>query len=134
MVPLILVSDDERHIRAVVASKLRAAGYEVMEAEDGAEALAMATERPPDAVVTDLQMPTMSGLEFCQAMKAEPSCADVPAILLTARGYILSEEELARTNIRAVMGKPFSAREVVERVRALLEPGGEYREGLGEAA
>ncbi len=135
--PLILVADDERHIRAVVASKLRTAGYEVMEAGDGAEAFALATATPPDAVVTDLQMPEMSGIELCMALKAEPSCAQVPCLLLTARGYILNDDQVARTNIRMVMSKPFSAREVIERVASFLgaAPTAEtYREGLGEAA
>lgn len=134
--PLILVADDEHHIRSVVATKLRAAGYEVLEAADGQEALELAQATPPDAVVTDLQMPLMSGIELCLALRADPGCTNVPAILLTARGYILDEGQLALTNIRHLMGKPFSAREVLARVQELTggAPAAERPEGLGEAA
>lgn len=116
----IIVADDETHIRAVVASKLRANGYEVREACDGEEALQLALERTPDLVVSDLQMPCMSGFDLCMALKLEPGTSHVPAILLTARGYILDEQQLTKTNIRLLMSKPFSAKEVLKNVQDLL--------------
>jgi DNA-binding response OmpR family regulator len=119
-VPLVLVADDEHHIRAIIAAKLRSAGMEVVEARDGEEALALARERTPAVVVTDLQMPGMSGLEFCLRMKAEAATSRVPAIMLTARGHILEDGVVGRTNIREVMSKPFGARELVRRVEAVL--------------
>ncbi len=133
--PLILVADDEHHIRSVVAAKLRGSGFEVIEAADGEEALELARATPPDVVVTDLQMPVMSGLELCLALKALPACADTPALLLTARGYILDDGQIALTNIRRLMSKPFSAREVlayVQELAGVITPARE--EGLGEAA
>ncbi|MGD9689887.1 MAG: two-component system response regulator [Phycisphaerales bacterium] len=116
----IIVADDEHHIRTVVASKLRASGFRVREAADGEEALQLALEEVPDAVVTDLQMPMMSGMELAMALKLDPSTAHVPAVLLTARGYVVTDEQLARTNIRHLMSKPFSAREVLARVQDIL--------------
>lgn len=116
----VLVADDEAHIRAVVVAKLRSAGLFVTEACDGAEALELAEASPPDMIVTDLQMPRMSGLELCQALRRAERTRHVPALLLTARGYILSEEEIALTSIREVMSKPFSARELVGRVMNIL--------------
>jgi CheY-like chemotaxis protein len=120
---LVLVADDEAHIRMVVADKLRSLGYEVLEAPDGEEALELATTHKPDAVVTDLQMPFMNGLELCTRLRELPETAGAKAILLTARGHILSDEQLSKTIIREVMSKPFSAREVAAKLQALLSSG-----------
>jgi CheY-like chemotaxis protein len=117
----IVVADDELHIRAVLSAKLRSAGYEVVEARDGGEAWELATGPVrPVMVVTDLQMPTMGGVELCTRLKADPRTAATPALLITARGYILKDEQLAATNIRGVLSKPFSAREVLRQVEAIL--------------
>lgn len=122
--PLILIADDETHILRIVSLKLRNAGYEVITAEDGEQALALVRERRPDLLVTDYQMPYLTGLELCVKLRCDPETAELPAMLLTARGSSLSGHELARTNIREVMSKPFSPREVLTRVEALLTPEG----------
>ena len=119
---LILVVDDEAHILHVVSLKLRNAGFEVVTANDGEEALDLAMQVHPDLVITDFQMPFMSGLELCQRMKATQATSDVPAIMLTARGFSLTEDDLARTNIAGVLSKPFSPREVLMRVQQLIQP------------
>lgn len=118
--PLILVADDEAHIRSVVCTRLASAGYRTIEVRDGEEALAAAKTQCPDLVITDLQMPYLTGLEFCQALRSDPRTHDIPVIMLTARGYRLAPDDLARTSIRQVMSKPFSAREVLLRVQQLL--------------
>lgn len=123
----ILVADDEHHIRAVVVTKLRQQGYDVREAAHGEEALEMILAHPPMLVVTDLQMPVMSGLQLCQALRADPRTADIPVVLVTARGHLLHEEDLGATNVARVISKPFSARELVAVVGAILAgrvPGG----------
>lgn len=118
----ILVCDDEAHILRVVAAKLRNAGYEVLTAEDGAEALAVARSRTPDLVITDFQMPSMTGQALCVQLRQDARTASVPAIMLTARGFCVSSDELAGTNIQAVLAKPFSPREVLATVKRVLEP------------
>lgn len=118
--PLILVADDEAHIVHVVTLKLRNAGYDVITAADGQEALELAQQKQPDLVITDYQMPLLSGLELCAQLRAEPETADIPALMLTARGFSLNEEDLARTNIADVISKPFSPREILTRVQDLL--------------
>lgn len=118
--PLILAVDDETHILHVVSLKLRNAGYDVITAEDGEEALALALERRPDLIITDFQMPFMTGLELCIQLKQQPATAQLPALMLTARGFNLGEEDMARTNIAAVLSKPFSPREVLGRVHELI--------------
>lgn len=118
--PMILVADDEAHIRSVVCAKLASAGYRTIEVQDGEEALAAVRSQKPDLIVTDLQMPYVTGLELCKALAADPATASIPVIMLTARGYRLEAGDLAGTSIRHVMSKPFSAREVLQRVQALL--------------
>ncbi len=119
--PVILAVDDEAHILHVVSLKLKNAGYEVLTAQDGEEGLAMAIERRPNLVITDYQMPFMTGLELCLKLKEHEATADVPALMLTARGFSLSQEDLERTNIGGVLSKPFSPREVLARVGELLD-------------
>ncbi len=117
----VLVCDDEPHILHVVSAKLRNAGYEVITAEDGAEAFELAKAHLPDLVFTDLQMPLLSGLELCAKMRGDPATNGIPAVMLTARGFSLGAQELADTNIRKVLVKPFSPREVLSTARQILE-------------
>lgn len=123
---LVLLADDEPHITLVVSRKLRSAGLEVLTADDGEEALELALERVPALVVTDLQMPYMTGIDLARALKDNPETGGTPVIMLTARGYVLDPAQLESTNIRFVMSKPFSAREILEKVFELLPdaPGG----------
>lgn len=120
----ILLVDDEAHIVHVVSMKLRNAGYEVITASDGEEAFDAALVRHPHMVITDLQMPVMSGLDLCAKLKTTPQTAAIPALMLTARGFNLNASDLARTNIRGVLSKPFSPREVLEKVVAVLNDNG----------
>lgn len=120
---LALVVDDEAHITHVVTLKLKNAGFEVVTASDGEEAFEVACREIPSIIVSDLQMPYMSGVELCKALKANPPTSKIPAILVTARGHALSAEDLADTNIREVMSKPFSPREVLAKVESILAEG-----------
>lgn len=118
--PLALVVDDEAHITHVVSLKLRNAGFEIITASDGEEALEIALQRKPDIIISDLQMPYMSGLELSQNLAANPATANIPTILLTARGHALSQADLANTTIKEVLSKPFSPREVLSKADRLL--------------
>jgi CheY-like chemotaxis protein len=118
----VLLADDEAHITCVVAGKLRGAGFTVITARDGEEALELCRRHAPALVITDLQMPRMSGVELARTLRETPSLAHTPVVLLTARGYIAEADDLARTNIVRQMSKPFSAREVVRMVQELLVP------------
>ena len=116
----VLVVDDEAHIRHVVSMKLRNAGYEVTTATDGEEALDVCISEVPDLIITDYQMPIMSGLELCRELRQTDRCRSIPAIMLTARGFDISAEEMAEVGIAAVLAKPFSPREVLEQVSQRL--------------
>jgi two-component system, OmpR family, response regulator ResD len=113
----ILVVDDERSIREVLAQYLKAAGFAVIEAADGAAALTLAAASPPDLVVLDLMLPGIDGMEVCRRLRAEGT---IPILMLTARTE--EEDKLAGFGIGAddYVTKPFSPREVVVRVQALL--------------
>jgi two-component system phosphate regulon response regulator PhoB len=116
----VLIADDEPHMTYILAFKLERAGVEVVIAGDGEEAYALACEHRPDLVISDYQMPRMGGLELCRQLKANPSTTRIPVILVTARGHQIGPAELAQTNIRHVMGKPFSAIELLGRVEEVL--------------
>ncbi len=104
----------------MIAAKLTGNGLSVKQGRTGAEGLALALERPPTLIITDLQMPLMSGLEMAQRLKANPITAHVPVLMLTARGYTLTPGELALTNIREVVAKPFGVKQLMERVASLV--------------
>lgn len=116
----ILIVDDESHILHVLSLKLGKAGYEVLTAVDGEEGLHMARESKPDLVITDIQMPYMTGLELSRELADDEATADIPVLILTARGYALSSEDLETSNIREVLSKPFSPRLLIELVSSTL--------------
>jgi DNA-binding response OmpR family regulator len=116
----IVVADDEAHILHVVSLKLRNAGFEVFTAVDGEEALELVHSEMPDLLITDLQMPVMSGLELCKALRSEEATRDIPTIMLTARGFDVDEAEIAEAKVSVLMAKPFSPREILEKVNSLL--------------
>ncbi len=116
----ILVVDDETYIQHVVHLKLSNAGYEVLTASDGEEGLQMATEEQPDLIITDYQMPFLTGLEMCQRLQQNPATASIPVIMLTARGFALDDADLRSVNILKCLGKPFSPRELVACVGAAV--------------
>lgn len=116
----ILIADDETHILNVLCIKLRNAGFTVLTAEDGGDAADLAASELPDLVITDYQMPILSGIELCARLRADPATRDIPVILLTARGFAVSEQDMRAGNIRKVMAKPFSPREILAIVNELL--------------
>jgi DNA-binding response OmpR family regulator len=117
---LILVADDDEDILVLVETVLERAGYEVVVTRDGAQAMAAALERRPDLAVLDLAMPELDGLEVLRRLRADSSTNDVPVLLLSARAQ---EEDVKRgfdTGADGYVQKPFSPRELCDRVAALL--------------
>lgn len=117
----VLVVDDEIHIVQVVAIKLRNNGFEVLTAENGAQALEIACEQIPDLVITDYQMPLMTGVEFIENLREHPGASEIPVIMLTARGFAIDEEKKNALNISMCLSKPFSPREVLQSVQDVLK-------------
>jgi len=119
MAPRILVADDEAPIANVVAMKLRNAGMEVVVALDGVEAYERARADRPDLIVTDLQMPGMSGLELVARLTAELGIR-IPTLLLTAKGFELTGESVRDLPVCRIISKPFSPRELLASVQEAL--------------
>lgn len=123
----ILIADDDPHIRQVVRFAIEKAGYLVVEAKDGAEALTRFAESSPDLIILDVMMPELDGTEVCRRLRAE---SDVPVVFLSSR-----DEEIDRV-LGLEMGgddymtKPFSPRELLARIKAVLRRvDGEVRAG-----
>jgi len=116
----ILICDDEAHILHVVSFKLRNAGFNVLTAQDGEEAMDVVQSQHVDLIITDYQMPGFTGLEVARKVHCEESRRNMPVILLTAHGLALDSLELSQSGISACLSKPFSPREVLGRVNELL--------------
>jgi CheY-like chemotaxis protein len=117
----ILAVDDETHIRHIVSLKLKNAGYAVLTAKDAEEALEIAAAGPIDLLITDFQMPGLSGLELARRIHAEPGRRTLPTMLLTAHGLALEQVEMAQAGITCHLSKPFSPRDLLEKVQQILE-------------
>jgi DNA-binding response OmpR family regulator len=117
---VILVADDDRDIRDLVSFRLQREGYRTVTAEDGVQALDGVRAETPDLVVLDVMMPGLSGLDVTAALRADARYASLPIILLTAR---VQESDVALgfdSGADDYMIKPFSPRELVSRVQAVL--------------
>lgn len=120
----ILLCDDEIHILRAAEFKFKRAGYEVALASDGQEGWERILEQMPDIVVTDCQMPRLSGLGLAERIKDNPATCHLPVIMLSGKGFELSEQEIReKYGIRSLVGKPFSPRELFQIAESLL--GGE---------
>ncbi len=118
----VLLCDDEVTILRAGAIKLVRAGYAVEEAFDGEEAWTKILANPPDVLVTDLQMPRLTGLELIARVRSHPQLAAVRIVLLTAKGYELPCEELRQKwSIDRILDKPFSPRELLQLVERLTQ-------------
>jgi DNA-binding response OmpR family regulator len=117
----VLVIDDGADIRELVAFKLRRLGYEVEAAPDGEAGLAAAMQTTPDVVLLDVMMPKMSGLDVLRELRARDETATTPIILLTAKAHEAHIVHGFALGADDHVTKPFSPRELVSRVQALLD-------------
>jgi CheY-like chemotaxis protein len=116
----VLVVDDEIHIVHVVAIKLRNNGYEVISASNGAEAFDLACSEEPDIIVTDFQMPVMTGLELIERIRQNEATKDTPVILLTARSFAIEDQQKEDLQIAECLSKPFSPKELLRSIEDVL--------------
>ncbi len=116
----VLIVDDEIHIVHVVAIKLRNNDYEVISADNGAEAFELARREKPDIIVTDFQMPVMTGLELVEKIRQCDAIKDVPVIMLTARNFAIEEQQQEDLQISQCLSKPFSPKELLETIEDIL--------------
>ncbi|HEY2028564.1 MAG TPA: response regulator [Myxococcales bacterium] len=136
MRPRVLLIDDEPDIVRVLDFALQQAGFDVDSAPDAATGLLRIREQQPDAVLLDLMLPDLSGTEVCRQLKSSPKTRSLPVIMLTARGDEVDRVVGFELGADDYIVKPFSVREVVLRVRAVLRRGApgegqEKRDRLG---
>jgi two-component system, OmpR family, alkaline phosphatase synthesis response regulator PhoP len=128
----ILAVDDEVFIRRLIEVNLQRAGYRVTTANDGQEALERIREERPDALVLDVMMPRMDGFELLQRLKADPTTAGIPVLMLTARAQDADIFKGWQEGVHCYLTKPFNPLELLTFVRRILDaeegpPSGRYQ-------
>lgn len=118
----ILIVDDEKNIAISVDYLLRREGYAVSVAHDGEEGLGLIRSKRPDLVLLDIMMPKLNGFQVCEAVRQDPALAGIRIIMLTAKGRDAEKEKGLALGADAYITKPFSTRELVSQVKALLAP------------
>jgi DNA-binding response OmpR family regulator len=120
MAPLIMVVDDEESVRMVVSFTLEKAGYRVIDADCGDEALNAVEDNPPDLILLDLMMPNIDGWEVLQLLKSNPKTEGIPVCLLTAKGDIRNKMYALQQGAVDYITKPFKREELLEKVKTIV--------------
>lgn len=128
----ILIIDDEQHIVELLRFNLESNGYEVLDASDGREGLEKAVETLPDLILLDLMLPSIDGIEVCRQLRKDQSTEDIPIIMLTAKSE--ETDKIIGLEIGAddYMTKPFSVRELLARVKAVLRRKSDTKDKLAD--
>ena len=117
----VLLCDDEIHILRASEFKFRRAGYDVICASDGQDALEKIQDRCPNVIITDCQMPRLDGFGLIEKLRENEATRDLPILMLTAKGFEKGHLETAdRLGVAQVVPKPFSPRQLLELVEELL--------------
>ena len=116
----ILVVDDEMHILRIVRYKLESAGYEVLTALNGADALKIAREEKPALIFLDIMMPGINGYEVCSELKNDSATKDIIIIMLTAKAQEADKIKGLEVGVDEYITKPFSPQDLLDRARDLL--------------
>jgi CheY-like chemotaxis protein len=117
----ILIAEDEPDIRNLITFTLRFAGHEVAAAQNGVEALELATAVMPDLILMDVRMPRMDGYEACKRIKADEKIQHIPVVFLSAKGQEAEVQTGLKAGAEEYILKPFSPDELTDRVKALID-------------
>lgn len=117
----VLVAEDEPDIRQLIAYSLQFAGFVVVQAINGQDAIEKATEEQPDLILLDVRMPKMNGYEACAVLKAQNSTRDIPVVFLSARGQEAEIKHGLELGAEEYFLKPFAPDDLYKRVTTLLE-------------
>ena len=120
----ILIVDDEAPIREMIVVALEMAGYDCLEAENSQQAHALVVDRRPDLILLDWMLPGASGIELARRLKREDATASVPIIMLTAKAEEDNKIQGLEVGADDYITKPFSPRELVARLKAVLRRAG----------
>jgi DNA-binding response OmpR family regulator len=116
----VLIAEDEPHIVESLSFLLGREGFDVSSAADGEAAFSRLEEDPPDLMILDVMLPRLNGFEVLRRVRADPRLKNLPVIMLTAKGQHQDRQRAEDIGADAFITKPFSNREVVDRVRALV--------------
>lgn len=116
----ILVAEDERDIRELIAFTLRFAGFEVALASNGAEAVEKALQEPPDLILMDVRMPRMTGYDACRLLKEQVATRDIPVVFLSAKGQESEIHQGLAMGATEYILKPFAPDELTQKVKQIL--------------
>lgn len=116
----IVVGEDELHVLRVLSVRLREAGYDVLAAADGEKFFELAQIERPDLLISDVQMPHLSGLEACQRLRQMPGTAGIPTIMITPAGFQLCSRALHNAGVNLCLNKPFGKSELLGAVDDVL--------------
>ncbi|RLA15094.1 MAG: two-component system response regulator [Gammaproteobacteria bacterium] len=116
----VLIVDDEEYIVTSLEYVVKSAGYEVVIAYDGEQAMEKVTATVPDLLILDVMMPKLDGFEVCEKIRANPLWKSIRIIMLTAKGRDSEREKGMSLGADAYMTKPFSTRDILKRVEELL--------------
>lgn len=116
----ILIAEDERDIRDLVAFTLRFAGYEVFAAANGEEAVQLAPQVNPDLILMDVRMPRMTGYEACRILKLNPDLKDIPIVFLSAKGQEAEIQQGLEAGAEEYLLKPFAPDQLTSHVKNIL--------------
>jgi len=117
----ILVAEDEPDIRGLIVFSLQYAGFEVVEAANGQDAVDKAMASEPDLILLDVRMPKMTGYEACKVLKAEPATRGIPVVFLSARGQEAEIKHGLELGAEEYILKPFAPDELYRRVESILQ-------------
>ena len=117
----VLLVDDERDLVETLEFRLRAAGFEVITAFDGLEALQKAREQRPDLMITDVMLPKMDGYQVCRMLKFSAEFQELPVVMLTARGQDADKQIGRDVGADLYITKPFDGGELIKKVEELLQ-------------
>jgi len=118
--PRILIAEDEKDIRELIAFTLRFAGFDVLLVTNGVEAVEVAEAERPDLVILDVRMPRMSGYEACRRLKENPQTASLPVVFLSAKGQDSEIQQGLESGAEEYILKPFAPDELIQQVRDIL--------------
>ena len=116
----ILIAEDERDIRDLITFTLRFAGYDVVAASNGEEAVGLAQQEKPDLILMDVRMPRMTGYEACAVMKEDPDLKDIPVIFLSAKGQESEIQAGLSAGATEYLLKPFAPDQLTARIQTIL--------------
>jgi chemosensory pili system protein ChpA (sensor histidine kinase/response regulator) len=115
-----MIVDDSLTVRKFTSRMLQRAGFDVVTAKDGVDALQILTEQTPDVILLDIEMPRMDGFEFTKAMKDDPKIAHIPIIMITSRTAEKHRNRAAELGVDMYLGKPYQEDDLLRNLREML--------------